>query len=42
MSTEADARALLASIDSPANGLCFCTGSLYVVNRKWTDAGEKR
>ncbi|MFD2937457.1 mannonate dehydratase [Spirosoma flavum] len=30
MSTEADAHTLLASIDSPANGLCFCTGSYGV------------
>lgn len=27
MSTEADAQALLGAVDSPANGLCFCTGS---------------
>ena len=27
LSTEADARALLDAVDSPANGLCFCTGS---------------
>lgn len=27
MSTDADATGLLAAIDSPANGLCFCTGS---------------
>ncbi len=30
VSTEADARALLAAVDSPANGLCFCTGSYGV------------
>jgi mannonate dehydratase len=30
VSTEADARALLASCDVPANGLCFCTGSYGV------------
>ena len=30
VSTEADARALLASTNSPANGLCFCTGSYGV------------
>lgn len=30
VSTEADARALVASVDSPANGLCFCTGSYGV------------
>ncbi|ADB37110.1 mannonate dehydratase [Spirosoma linguale] len=30
VSTEADARALLAATDSPANGLCFCTGSYGV------------
>lgn len=30
VSTEADARALLAAADSPANGLCFCTGSYGV------------
>jgi mannonate dehydratase len=27
VSTAADARAILAMADSPANGLCFCTGS---------------
>lgn len=27
VSTEADAAFLLQSVDSPANGLCFCTGS---------------
>ena len=27
VSTEADARSLIESIDSPSNGLCFCTGS---------------
>ena len=27
MSTADDARALLDAVDSPANGLCFCTGS---------------
>lgn len=27
VSTEADAAFLLAAVDSPANGLCFCTGS---------------
>lgn len=30
VSTEADARQLLAAADSPANGLCFCTGSYGV------------
>ncbi len=30
VSTEADARALLAAADSSANGLCFCTGSYGV------------
>ena len=30
VSTEADARALLAAADSPANGICFCTGSYGV------------
>lgn len=30
VSTEADARALLAAANSPANGLCFCTGSYGV------------
>lgn len=30
VSTEADARALLSAVDSPANGLCFCTGSYGV------------
>ncbi|GAB3562187.1 mannonate dehydratase [Spirosoma luteolum] len=30
VSTEADARALLAAAPSPANGLCFCTGSYGV------------
>ena len=30
VSTEADAQALLASCDIPANGLCFCTGSYGV------------
>ncbi|MFT4686982.1 MAG: mannonate dehydratase [Neolewinella sp.] len=27
MSTEADANCLLKAVDTPANGLCFCTGS---------------
>ena len=30
VSTESDARALLAAADSPANGICFCTGSYGV------------
>lgn len=30
ISTEADARELLAAADDPANGLCFCTGSYGV------------
>lgn len=30
VSTEADARAILQAIDSPVNGLCFCTGSYGV------------
>ena len=30
VSTEADARGLLAAAESPANGLCFCTGSYGV------------
>ncbi|GAB3993788.1 mannonate dehydratase [Spirosoma daeguense] len=30
VSTEADARALLAAAESPANGICFCTGSYGV------------
>ncbi|GAB3509171.1 mannonate dehydratase [Spirosoma knui] len=30
VSTEADARSLLAAADSPANGICFCTGSYGV------------
>ncbi len=30
VSTESDARVLLASVDDPANGLCFCTGSYGV------------
>lgn len=30
VSTETDARALLAAADSPANGICFCTGSYGV------------
>jgi mannonate dehydratase len=30
VSTEADARALLDAAPSPANGLCFCTGSYGV------------
>ena len=30
VSTEADARALLAAANSPVNGLCFCTGSYGV------------
>ncbi|QIP15940.1 mannonate dehydratase [Spirosoma aureum] len=30
VSTEADARALLAAANSPANGICFCTGSYGV------------
>ena len=28
VSTEADLRAILALVDTPANGLCYCTGSL--------------
>lgn len=31
VSTEADARALVKSVDSPANGLTFCTGSYGVL-----------
>lgn len=30
VSTEADARQLLETVDMPANGLCFCTGSYGV------------
>ncbi|MGD1842217.1 MAG: mannonate dehydratase [Thermonemataceae bacterium] len=30
LSTEADAQMLLAQVNSPANGLCFCTGSYGV------------
>ncbi len=30
VSTESDLRAVLAMADSPANGLCYCTGSLGV------------
>ena len=30
VSTEQDARAILKAVDSPANGLCFCTGSYGV------------
>lgn len=30
VSTEADAKQLLSEVDSPANGLCFCTGSYGV------------
>jgi mannonate dehydratase len=30
VSTETDARQLLAAFESPANGLCFCTGSFGV------------
>ncbi|WP_345242474.1 mannonate dehydratase [Nibrella saemangeumensis] len=30
VSTEADARQLLAAAESPANGICFCTGSYGV------------
>ena len=30
LSTAADARALLEGVDTPANGLCFCTGSYGV------------
>jgi mannonate dehydratase len=30
VSTEPDLTAVLAMVDSPANGLCYCTGSLSV------------
>lgn len=30
VSTESDAAAILSAVDSPANGLCFCTGSYGV------------
>jgi len=30
VSTESDLREILAMVDSPANGLCYCTGSLSV------------
>ncbi|MFK7932246.1 MAG: mannonate dehydratase [Saprospiraceae bacterium] len=30
VSTEADAQAILTAVDSPYNGLCFCTGSFGV------------
>ena len=30
VSTEADARQLLSAVESPANGLCYCTGSYGV------------
>ena len=42
ISTETDARMLLEAVDSPNNGLCFCTGSYGVIAKNDLEGMVKR